>query len=75
MIQPSKYTLIFTLFAVLILTNNNLRGCCYRAKRHCWGGESCGLAKQGVRTSILVFALGESFALSLVKMCRRHSGE
>jgi hypothetical protein len=52
MIQPSKYNQSFTLFAVLILTNNNLRGCCYRAKRHCWGGESCGLAKQGGRTSI-----------------------
>jgi hypothetical protein len=51
MIQPSKYNQIFTLFAVLILTNNNLRRCCYRAKRHCWGGESCGLAKQGGRTS------------------------
>jgi hypothetical protein len=51
MIQPSKYNQIFTLFAVLILTNNNLRECCYRVKRHCWGGVSCGLAKQGGRTS------------------------
>jgi hypothetical protein len=51
MIQPSKYNQSFTLFAVLILTNNNLREYCYQAKRHYWGGESSGLAKQGGRTS------------------------
>ena len=66
MIQLSKYNQIVTLFAVLILTNNNLRGCCYRAKRHCWGGESCGLAKQGGRTSSIIHT---QFILHILLPC------